>query len=32
LSKQGVYISKINHDITQNILEIVNKKINWWIV
>ena len=28
LSKQGVYISKINHDITQNILEIVNKKIN----
>ena len=28
LSKQGVYISKTNHDITQNILEIVNKKIN----
>ena len=28
LSKQGVYISKTNHDITKNILEIVNKKIN----
>ena len=28
LSKQGVYISKTNHDITQDILEIVNKKIN----
>jgi Skp family chaperone for outer membrane proteins len=28
LSKQGVYISKTNYDITQNILEIVNKKIN----
>ena len=28
LSKQGVYISKTNHDITKNILDIVNKKIN----
>ena len=28
LSKQGVYISKSNYDITKNILDIVNKKIN----
>ena len=28
LSKQGVYISKSNYDITKTILEIVNKEIN----
>lgn len=28
LSKQGVYISKSSNDITKDILEIINKKIN----
>ncbi len=27
LSKQGVYLSKTSYDITQEVLEIVNKKI-----